>query len=343
MKQEYKEMQEKMLPSEEKREEMWERIVKESAENRKQKPGRYLKTGLIGSVAAALLACVLFLPQIGLADRVKYIQSIFANGSDVSKDIQEDIYVDQDQHVKMQVKEALSDGSSIFLGICYTALDQEGKEWLSQLKDYAQWNEWDDYIMTAVPSEDEIEYSIGWGQNWDEQEELATENERHFIFSYFGNEDVPLSVKSKQTFRYSMSEGFREFQIARKANLDKMLYRIKKEKSSKDEEGPLYLRISKLSFQFLLQNNMRDPKKIVFLMKDGSRRYGSMDSMYSPKKTSELMKLVEKEEGNYSILSGSFVDQDAPEEVLPWTTINDPKQIAAVEIDGKRYDLVLEK
>lgn len=350
MKQEYREMQERLLPDREKQEEMWERIVKEGAEYQKQKRRKFLKTGVAG-ITAALLACMLILPQTGMADGIKYVLSQFTKKSDIAEDIQKDTYSDQDGHVKMRVKEMLSDGTNVFLGICYTALDQEGKEWLARLDpDPDVVRNWDDLMISGVgaASEKDLEYCIGWGENLVEQTNLATEKERHFLFSYFNDGDASASAQGYYTLRYTMPEGFKEFQVTRKANMEKVLYRIEKNGASTERFEPRYLHVSKLSFQLLLRKNAKydinefdglDSGKIAFVRKDGSKVMAESSSQYTPGKDSELMKLVKGSAEEYRILSGRFKEEGYDRgEVSPWAAINNPDQIAAVEISGDQYD-----
>lgn len=350
MKQEYQKMQERLLPDKKKQEEMWERIVKGEAECQKQKRRKYLKTGVTGIVAAALV-CMLILPQTGMADSIKYVLSQFTKKSEVTEDIQKDTYSDQDEHVKMQVKEMLSDGTSVFLGICYTALDQEGKEWLARLDpDPDVVKNWDDLMISGIgaASEKDLEYCIGWSENLVEQKELATEKERHFLFSYFNDGDASVSAQDHYTLRYTMPEGFKEFQVSRKANMEKVLYRIEKKDASTEQFEPLYLHVSKLSFQLLLRKNAKydynefdglDSGNIVFIMEDGSKKIAELSSRYTPGKDSELMRLVKGSAKEYSILSGQFKEEGYDSgEVSLWETINKPDHIAAVEISGDRND-----
>lgn len=350
MKQEYREMQERLLPDREKQEEMWERIVKEGEKRQKQKRGKYLKTGVAG-IAAAVLICMLILPQTGMADGIKYVLSQFTKKSEVAGDIQKDTYSDQDEHIKMQVKEMLSDGTCFYLGICYSALDQEGKEWLARLNpDPDVVREWDDLMISGIgaEAEEDMAYRMSWGENLVEQKELATEKERHFLFSYFNDGDASVSAQDHYTLRYTMPKGFKEFQVTRKANMDKVLYRIEKNDLSTERFEPRYLYISKLSFQLLLRKQAKfdykefdglDSGKIAFIMKDGSKVIAETSSQYTPVKDSEFMELVEGSPEEYIILSGQFKEEGSDrEEVSPWATINKPDQIAAVEISGDQYD-----
>lgn len=348
MKQEYREMQERLLPDKEKQEEIWERIVKEGAKYQKQKRGKYLKTGVTGIVAAAFI-CMLILPQTGLADGMKYVLSQFTKKSEITEDIQKDTYSDQDEHVKMQVKEMLSDGTSVFLGICYTALDQEGEQWVAQLDPNPEVvNGLDDLMISGTSSEEDMDYSMGWGQNLEEQKELATKKERYFLFSYFNDGDASVSAQEYYPLRYVMPGGFKEFRVTRKANMKKVLYQVGKKDVTTERFDPEYLQISKLSFQLLLRKNAKfdfnefdglDSGKIAFVMKDGSKIIAELGSQYTPMKDSELMKLVKGSPEEYIILSGQFKGEGYDRgEVTSWETINKPNQITAVEISGDQYD-----
>lgn len=348
MKQEYRKMQEQLLPDKEKQEEMWERIVKEGSDRQKRKEEIYLKTGVTG-IVAVVFVCMVILPQTGLADGVKYVLSQFSKTSEVTEEIQKDTYSDQDKHVKMQVKEMLSDGTSVFLGICYTALDQEGEKWVAQLDpDPEVVSSLDDLMVSGTTSEGDMECGIGWSQNLEEQKERATKKERYFLFSYFNDGDASVAAQGNYSLRYVMPEGIKEFQVTRKSNMKKVLYQVEKKDDSAERFDLMYLHVSKLSFQLLLRKNAKfdldefdglDSGKIAFVMKDGSKIIAELSSQYTPMKDSELMEMVKGSTDDYIILSGQFKEEGYDRgEVTSWETINKPDQIAAVEISGDQYD-----
>lgn len=362
MKQEYQEMQESLLPAPEKREEMWERIVKESTQNRKQRRRDYLKTGLISSTAAALLACVLFLPQIGLADHInELIQSVFVKGTDnITKDVQKDLYSDEDQHVKMQIKEMLSDGSCVYLGIRYQALDREGREFLVDPKWLAGNGVTSDEAFFFWPSQKYLKHSTGWTFDLEEVEEMRTDDERYYTYYLFEEDDHFSFEDGELPFQYAMSEvpgHLKEGKIDVKSNLDRVLYRLEKKSAGSKEASPIYLSVSKLSFWLLMpevdslkgENEDADdePKelKVVFTTKDGLERYNISD-VTVPEKNSQMMKLVDdqKNKQEYRLLSGTF-QEDNHERLIasPEATLDHPDQIAAIEIAGEPYELIREE
>lgn len=363
MKQEYQKMQESLLPDPKKREEMWEGIVKESIQNRKQRRRNYLKTGLISSTAAAaLLACVLFLPQIGLADHInELIQSVFVKGTDnITKEVQKDLYSDEDQHVKMQIKEMLSDGSCVYLGIHYQALDQEGREFLVDPKWLAGKGVTSDEPFFFWPSQEYLKHSTGWTFDLEEIEEMRTDDERYYTYYLFEEDDRFSFEDGELPFQYAMSEvpgHLKEGKIDIKSNLDRFLYRLEKKGAGSKEASPIYLSVSKLSFWLLMpgadslkeeyEDVDEDLKmlKVVFTTKDGLERY-DISTVDVPEKNSQMMKLVDnqKNKQEYRLLSGTFQEDNHKRLIAsPEATLDHPDQIAAIEIAGELYELIREE
>ncbi|MCH5268301.1 MAG: hypothetical protein J1E62_08160 [Lachnospiraceae bacterium] len=362
MKQEYQKMQESLLPKQEKREEMWERIVTESGESRKRKRNSLFKTGMIGSAVAALLICVLFLPQIGLADHIRgIIQSAFVKGSDnVTKDVQNDLCSDKNEHVKMEISEMLSDGFCVYLGIRYRALDQEGKDFLFDEK----WGSGkgvsaaEKQIFSLLYTQEFVTtHDQGWSADIEEIEELKKEDERYFVYLLFENGDNFSFDDEEISFKYAMPEaegGFKKGKITIKSNLDRILYRVEKKDAAQGEHQPIYLSVSKLSFQLLMPgaDSLKgkdgaddEDVKVVVTTKDGLERYDDA-SVNTPKDSFPMMKLIEDVEnkGEYRILYGLF-HEDNYEKLLasPSATIDHPDEIAALEIAGEQFHLIREE
>lgn len=355
MRKEYREMQERLMPDQEKKEEIWGEILNTFEKRKKQKREKFMKTGVIGSVTAAVLVCMLMIPQIGLADRIKYILNSFPKNSKIAKEIQQDYFTDQDQHINIQIKELLSDGTNVYLGIRYKALDQEGADWLSKQEESNRWIKGEEQIFSYMTLEQERDYSIGFSENVEEQKKLATDQERHFVYTYFESGDSSGTVYKEQTFRYAMPTGYREIAIPRKQNVEKILYQMKQEEALECGYQPVALNVSKLSFQFLLywnpdgnkteedKLNALDSTKVTFIMKDGSKRYGLNDSVYSPQKDSIFENQIKHLNQDYTVLSGQFSLQEYRGQECDFATIQDPEQVVAVEFSGKRYDLVRQK
>lgn len=359
MKQEYQKMQESLLPAQEKREEMWERIVTESGESRGQKRRTHLKTGMIGSVVAAVLICGLFLPQIGLAAHIReMIQSAFIKGNDnITGDVQNNLYSDEDQHVEMQIREMLSDGSCVYLGIRYRALDQEGKDFLSN----PEWGSGkavsNDKIFSFLPSQEYIAHSSGWSYSLEEIGGMQKDDERYFVYHLFENGDNVSFDDGEMSFVYAMPEAqgeLKQGKIAIKSNLDRILYRVEKKDATKGEHQPIYLNISKISFRLLMsgadslkgEDGADDESvKVVFTTKDGLEREDYAVAV-TPKDDSPMMKLVEgsKNKSEYGMLSGLF-EEDNHKKLLasPSATIDHPDQIAGLEIGGEQFELIREE
>lgn len=361
MKPEYQKMQESLLPDQEKREEMWEKIVAESGKGGKQRRGVSVKTGLIGSVVAALLICALFLPQTGLADHIReVIQSSFVKGNDnLTGEVQNDLYSDQDEHVKMQISEMISDGACVYLGIRYRALDQEGRDFLFDPKwGYGKAASTADvWIFSFLESREYIEHShCDWHSYLQEIEEMRTDDERYFVYEHVEGGDEFSFDDWKMRFCYAMPSaktigGYKQGVLDIKSNLDRFLYRVEKKDAVPGEGQAMYLSVSKLSYRLLMPGAdalreksgvARDSVKIIFTTKDGLERedHSIPDT---PHEDSPMMKLIEDVEnkGEYQMLSGLFEEDNHKELIVsPAATLDYPDQIAAIEISGEQYDLI---
>ena len=98
-----------------------------SKANQKRKIFRF-KYGLI-----AALICVIFSTAV-FADEIKNtFYGIFNSDNIVGDKVLNDIYTDGNDHVKMSVKEVLSDKISAYAIVEYTALDEKGRIWLDNL------------------------------------------------------------------------------------------------------------------------------------------------------------------------------------------------------------------
>jgi len=357
-------MQEELMPGRETQDWMWEEIEKKAAAGEK-KQDRWAGLKITASIAAAVLLFVLLIPQTSWADQITgFIKEFFYTGADVKENIAQNVYEDEGKygHVRMQIRELLSDGACAYFNICYEALDEEGEEWLAdQIFDV------DDIRFTTYDDTDGSAYG-SWQLN--ELEELATKKERHFAFS-FENSSGSYSFKNKSmTLFYPMyhSQGIGKVNIV--SNLDTVSYRLVGDKSPSKYYEPKYLVVSRLSYALFWKNQgancdwidkdgtwhfrfgkgfleekgdkelgdywvYADGIPLSFTMEDGSK----LDMGYAQADLSHAEGLAL---GSDLLLSAGHFNVDS-EEFDKIMTIDDPGALTEMVIDGVHYDLVKEE
>lgn len=347
MKQDYQQMREKLLPNGEKQDEMWKMIIKKANENKKKR-NRYRIAGLAGTVAAAVLVCALSLSQTGFADSMKgFLSKYFSKDADIQteikQDIQQNVYEDSDEHIKMQVQEMLTDGNFVYMDICYEALDDVGKLWLSDKKFEINGS------IGLRMSEKYEQNSNGNSEGLFELEELATESERYFTYIY---EDMSGSFILKDitsTFFYPMYEKQTSGKLSLSCNTDTVSYRLEGNGSPSRYYKPKYLIVSKLSYGIFGKNqgaitktkhtetlnNWEEEVNIIFTMKDGSK-------IDIGNNWSAAFSLTTNVPGaDFRVATGNFLEEVNHVQTLN-TAIN-PNELAALDINGVHYKLVKNK
>lgn len=359
MRWDYKKMQEEILPGKETQDWLWEEIEKKVVtKERKSLVLPWLKAA--ASVAAAVAVLVVLLPQTSWAEQVTgFLKEFFYAGADVKQSIVSNIYEDEGKygHVRMQIRELLSDGACVYFNICYEASDAEGEEWLAE-------QEFDGESIRFVNIDNEAAKSSGCEWELREQEELATEKARYFTFYY---RDISGNFYLKDTARtlfYPMynSQGIGEINIT--TNLDTVSYRLEGEGSPSRYYEPRYLVVSKLGYAVLgkdkgtyfkyintyggLQYQMTKGFEDELNQRWEDGKYG-MDTVFIMADGSKLDASVGNGMGgdpigvpgvDYVVTSGCFNSDEND-----WrknSTIEDPDALTALELDGIHYDLVKE-
>lgn len=344
MKQEYQKMQEQILPDREKQDEIWSVIERKATKRQSKFSHRYVGR-LIGGIAAAILICVLFIPQTGVADGVKsFLNQYFDKSANVKEDIVENVYEDSDGHVKMQVTKMLSDGAWAYLDICYEALDDKGKDWLSGKK-------MDQTSIQFLYKGDIVGKTNGYSMGLEEYKDMATEQARYFNLAYkdySGNFNLN---EIERILSYPMCKEKREVKIKVSSNIDTFAYRLEGEGSPSKFYTPEYLIISKFSYgifgqnqgvytrlpngeamteDFLASPDIDNVFDISFTMKDGKKVKTEHGMSCSPAKNITGYDLL--------VNAGYFYNDD-DNHFERHTAIN-PDALAGIEIDGVYYDLV---
>ncbi len=150
----------------------------------------------VAAIAAALccvLAVTVFAEEIG-----GFIAGVFTEDEIVGETVKTCVYYDKDEHVEMTVEEVLSDMQTVRMVVLYTALDEEGEVWLSQLSRCGVNNsiygddETKDYGFEIFPNfkdNSTVLYGVDWGYGAKEIEEYRTETQRRFIVEMEADDD----------------------------------------------------------------------------------------------------------------------------------------------------------
>ncbi len=138
----------------------------------------------VTAVAAAL--CCLFCMTAFAENIGELFTGLFAKDAIVGETVVTDAYDDADSHVGMTVEEILSDGMTIRMVVRYHALDEQGQQWLAELKPYSLEDDEMQYVeygFMASPDFDDNTwmYGVNWSHGAREIEEYRSESERFFV------------------------------------------------------------------------------------------------------------------------------------------------------------------
>ncbi len=198
-----------------------------------------LKTIVIPIVAAVMLAA----GAVGVGAAVGGSNIVSGKLLDTREhlllNVVTDYYTDKDDHVHLAVEEYITDGQRAFLTVRYTALDDEGKEWLDGFA--PKYSELCIYPYIPITG--------GFGNR--EIEEYRTETERCYYLQF--NVD---SVETDQLlFIYSMTEGTRTKIFTLDENtVRRKLYKLVGEGSPTELYQPTCIALSELDYTIYGKN-----------------------------------------------------------------------------------------
>lgn len=248
MRKDYRGMQEDLLPGKETREWMWEAIEEKAAKRKKKREKKRIVKWACG-IAAAVFVCILCIPQTGLAEGMRdFFHKFLFVDMDQAQEVIQNVYEDQDGHVRMQVQEMLSDGACMYFNICYEALDEEGKEWLAEYNFAREDGGWPEIRFAYIGND-----YVGGSYDFAERRSLATDTKRYFTF-YQRDQGEFKYDNVKQTLFYPLYHKQGIGVITLKSNLDVFAYRLVGEGSPSEYYVPKYLKASKLSFGIYGEN-----------------------------------------------------------------------------------------
>lgn len=350
MKQDYQKMQQQILPGREKQDEIWG-LIERKIEKRRRKYNYWQTVRMAACITAIIFICACCLPQTGIADNIKgFLERYFDKPASMEQDTVKSVYEDSDGHVKMQVTKMLSDGACAYLDICYKALDETGKRWLSE-------EEMGVEAIQFLYKGEIVGKTVGCSAGLEEYKELATKQARYFTFKYkdySGNFNLN---KVERILSYPMCEEKREGRIKVSSNMETFAYRLEGDGSPSRFYQAEYLLVSKLSYGifgknqgvyanindkfgsggYMMEEFLSSPDSdipdVTFFMKDGTKRKSEDMAAFSP--------ALNVSGYDLTVAAGYFYDEtDGSWE--KHMAIN-PEELAGVEIKGVYYKLVPEE
>lgn len=333
----YTEMMEHIRPTDCRKNKMLEKAF----ENSERLPKRRFKFKYLAVLTAAAM---IFSTTTVFADDIKEMfYNLLGKNELVSEDVLNDIFSDDDGHVKITVKELLSDGVNSYAIVEYTALDEKGKWWIDKPLVLSSENDLSLHINYPMLDANN-NYSSSNGV--EELKEYHTENSRIFRLTCFAadkshNNSVRLIYnlhdkwKSEAVLDVSESVEFKYIKIdnslAPKKSYEPVSYRI----------SPLGLIVYGNDLQMTkVKKNLiggyhqqvvkSDSLKSLYLvMKDGKTHdmLNGDDELSSHEFTCMCVYDIDDQPYNASLFSGAF-----PKPV-------DVNTIAGIELDGVYYPI----
>ncbi len=159
-------------PTEAQKNEMLENILSEKKEKHKFK----IRYGVVAVAFCVLMSSVVF------ADEIKQtFYGLLNDDNIVENQILSDVYSDTDGHIRMSVKEVLSDKITSDAILEYTALDEKGQDWLDDYLIIHQLNT--PKLMGCLKDDNCALYGVNYGCTVDEIKDYSSENVRVFKVS----------------------------------------------------------------------------------------------------------------------------------------------------------------
>lgn len=360
MRKDYEDMQEKLLPDKKTQDMIWQSI-EEKVSGRRKRQRRMRTAEIAGGILAAMLILVFLLPQTGMAGGMaKFLQTYFYEQADISQDLIYDIHEDQDEHIKMQIPEMLSDGSCLYFNIRYEALDKEGERWLNTQQfdteniRFAHTGNMK-YDPDGIRFDDspDAEKLGSSGTSLEEQKTPITSKTRCFTYLYQDLDgDFDLKNVNLKLF-YPMYHGQGSGKLSLTSKLDTYMYQLIGDKSISEFYEPTYLKVSKLSFAIFGHNQgvyyhkkdtytgdstrlneafNEELTSIVFIMKDGSR------IKISDLGTLKFSARPDNEPDYNLLIATNYFSRDGINYIKNETI--HPEELAGLELNRIHYDLI---
>lgn len=310
----------------------------------------------VAAIAAAL-CCVLVMTVF--ADEIGgFIAGVFTEDEIVGDTVRTCVYYDKDEHIEMTVEEVLSDMQTVRMVILYTALDEEGEEWLSQLSRYGikgniygddetLWYGFD--VCPDMKPSTTGEYLVNWAVPISELEEYRTDTQRRFVVGMEADSD---NWGSNDIFLYYMMTDYGETEVKKVAvldvstNIEKRTYTLDSTKAPDKLYKPTDVTLSPLSLK-ICGDNLGFFKIAVSETEDGLScsttilAEEKIDSLYLVLTDGQRINLLDpREEWNDGYWGlGSLSHDDSRCHICSISFLNpiDMDTIAGIELDGVYY------
>lgn len=195
------------------------------------------------ATAAAVFAIVLSLPTTSFASYIKEIFTGFWSSQDEAANyVQQNVYEDEDQHIRMCVEEVLSDEVCVHAVIKYTAKDETGRQWL---KDYNPRRQAQDGLY--ITSDYKSGHGVSGARDSVELTKYRTENERYFEVYFLAAQWYDFTKQC--ALSYTLPSGYKYTPIDTRCNVPFYEYNLKPQTAGRLSKyyEPKIIRISQLS------------------------------------------------------------------------------------------------
>ncbi len=231
------------------------KAVLRKAENTMEK--KFNKKAVIIPVAAVLTAAI-GVGGFAAANNAEFIRNIFGGNESVAAEIQNSVFEDSDEHIRMTVDEYLSDGQCTYLTVHYQALDEEGQQWLADKNIIDDSNDNYNYYSTLTiqpifKGSTDVFYPVSYSVNTQELTEYTTETDKYFC-AYFEADSRHYGTEQAR-FSYILSDGVvREAVLDVGTNVEEKWFELKDAETPSEFYVPKYLVLSELSFSIYGEN-----------------------------------------------------------------------------------------
>lgn len=345
-KEEYKKAVELIQPEEGVKDAVLEDILNEYSPKEKRK-GLHVGKALGYAAAALAIICVAGVSTPVVASEIRSLLLREVPGyEELEPVIETAVFTKSDEHVVVSVEEILSDGVVVNMTVKYEAVDETGKEWLSNLMV-------DNNTLSIKPyMENTVEYGVNYSYGAKELEDRRSDTERIFLLElqassrdYSGRQGV---------FSFPLTGGKEAAMIDISGNVEVYSYQLVSDEVASEYYTPTFIELSPMSFviyaigdgvyeegydgenhweRWLLPEEEIDSlvDHSYFIMKDGT--YLSMPA--GAHNTTNP-----REENMYSdvmLFSTRFREQD---EIYGDPVLINPDEIEAVVINRARFEFV---
>ena len=204
---------------------------------------------------AAALSLVVVAVGVGAAFGYEHLTTIFGGNESLLSEIQTNVFEDNDGHVSVAIEQLATDGRYMHAFVHYTALDEQGQEWLNEkefIRDIVdERGHYHSYLINLIYTDDELPLGYpSYGSSCFEIEEQRTETDRYFyLYRSLGHPVEWYNDDFKQYFGYVLTDN--EIRVPQLTGYEVTVstrYRIVGDERCSKYITPTYLELSPFSF-----------------------------------------------------------------------------------------------